>query len=461
MTEPRRLLERYEVLEEIARGGMAIVHMARLVGPAGFCKNVAVKRLHAQYARDPEFVAMFLDEARLAARIHHPNVVQTLDVAMSEGELFVMMEYIDGASLAQLARGFEEGVAPPIAVAIMASVCSGLHAAHEARGSKGEPLEIVHRDVSPQNVLVGRDGVPRVLDFGIAKAVSRSRTTQAGEIKGKLPYMSPEQLRAESVDRRTDVYAAGVVLWELCAGRALFHADDPGGIVGKVLVGKVEPPSQYNPAVPPALDAVVLRALDRDRDARFATAHDLAVALEEAVAPATVRAVAAWVGERAKKALAANAALLERIEAATLRTAPAPRPEEEIERRRDLEQGTARSVITSMPPEVTGSASSARRVATIAVVIAVAGAAAAAIALRDRDMPQVARAFGPFDVSAPAVAAPSVLPVASAAASAEPSASVSIKAPVTAPLGAQPRGNCTPPHTIGKDGVKRFKPWCL
>jgi serine/threonine protein kinase len=214
------IIGRYALSEEIAHGGMATVHIGRLRGSAGFARTVAIKRPHPQYARDPEFVAMFVDEARLAARIHHPNVVSTLDVVAREGELFLVMEYVQGESLSRLvhlARQRRERVPEPMVASIVAGVLHGLHAAHEARGEGGELLGLVHRDVSPQNVLVGTDGVARVLDFGVAKAAGRIHTTRNGELKGKLAYMSPEQLCGE-VTRMTDVYAAGVVLWEALAG---------------------------------------------------------------------------------------------------------------------------------------------------------------------------------------------------------------------------------------------------
>ena len=223
-----RIAGRYVLCDEIAHGGMATVYVGRLVGSAGFARTVAIKRLHAAYARDPDFVSMFVDEARLAARIHHPNVVSTLDVVALEGELFLVMEYIQGESLARLERlASDRGDRIPEAMAasMIAGILHGLHAAHEARDERGEPLGIVHRDVSPQNVLVGVDGVARVLDFGIAKAAGRIQTTRDGQLKGKLAYMSPEQLRGE-VTRTTDVYAAGVVLWEALTGRQLFVGEN-------------------------------------------------------------------------------------------------------------------------------------------------------------------------------------------------------------------------------------------
>jgi len=288
---------RYALYGEIASGGMATVHYGRLLGPVGFSRTVAIKRLHAQYAKDPEFAAMFLDEARLAARIRHPNVVQTLDVVALDGELFLVMDYIQGESLGRLIRASSAKKQPlplEIVSSIICGVLHGLHAAHEATNEHGEPLTIVHRDVSPQNVLVGADGVPRVLDFGVAKAAGRMQTTREGQLKGKIAYMSPEQLRAGTVDRRTDVYAAGVVLWETLVRKHLFSGDSEGAVVTKVLEHVVPAPSTLNPDVPSSIDAIVLRAIERDPEKRFATTRQMALALEAAIPIASPTRVTEW-----------------------------------------------------------------------------------------------------------------------------------------------------------------------
>src|ERR1700729_765840 len=194
---PVRIVGRYALYGELASGGMATVHLGRLLGPVGFSRTVAIKRLHAQFAKDPEFVSMFLDEARLAARIRHPNVVQTLDVVATEGELFVVMDYVQGESLSRLLRASRTVGPIPVRVAsaILCGALHGLHAAHEATDEHGVPLGLVHRDMSPQNVLVDVDGSARVLDFGVAKAAGRTQTTGRGKIKGKLRYMAPEQIQ--------------------------------------------------------------------------------------------------------------------------------------------------------------------------------------------------------------------------------------------------------------------------
>src|ERR1700722_14969633 len=223
---------RYALYAEIASGGMATVHLGRLMGTGGFSRTVAIKRLLPQLARDPDFVAMFMDEARVAARIRHPNVVPTLDVLAADGQLLLVMEYVHGESLGRLLRTLRaerKRVPPAIASAILCGALHGLTAAPEAKSSgEGEPLGIVHRDVSPQNVLVGVDGVARVLDFGIAKAAGRTQTTREGNVKGKFAYMAPEQMNGEAVGRATDVYAAAVCLWETLTGERLFDADTEG-----------------------------------------------------------------------------------------------------------------------------------------------------------------------------------------------------------------------------------------
>jgi serine/threonine-protein kinase len=297
-SRPILRIGRYELLDEIASGGMASIHLGRQIGDAGFVRTVAIKRLHPQFARDPGFVAMLLDEARLASRIQHPCVVSPTDVVSSEGELFVVMDYVAGESLGRLTDAtheIEERVSLPIVCRVLVDVLHGLHAAHDACDERGQPLCIVHRDVSPQNILVGVDGRARVIDFGVAKAAVRSQTTREGELKGKLAYMAPEQIQDHEVDRRCDVYAASVVLWEMLAHRPLFRAGSEGALLGKVMEGAVVPPSRHDSRIPADLDRIVVRGLARDPEARFATAGQLAAAIEAAVGLAAESEVAAWV----------------------------------------------------------------------------------------------------------------------------------------------------------------------
>lgn len=296
---------------------MSSVHLGRLRGPAGFGRTVAIKRLHPQFARDPEFVSMMLDEARLVSRITHPSVVATLDVVHTDSDLFLILEYVPGETLAALHRLLSsQRKRMPLHVArgIGSSVLLGLDAAHEAADEDGRPLGIVHRDVSPQNVIVGTDGVARVLDFGIAKAVGSSHQSEAGEVKGKVAYMAPEQLQGGVIGRASDVYGASVVLWEMLTGRRLFDNADKSQIAFLVGAGAVRSARSVEPEVPEDLDAIVMRGLDLEPARRFATARAMATALEASGRVATPREIAAWVGEVARESLAERAARVANIE---------------------------------------------------------------------------------------------------------------------------------------------------
>ncbi len=309
---------RYTLFGEIASGGMATVHYGRQLGSAGFQRIVAVKRLHPHLGKDDEFRNMFLDEARIAARIHHPNAASILDVvSLPDGELMIVMEYIAGESLSRLLRRVREDsdlVPPAVASAIMCDVLQGLHAAHEAKNEAGEALGIIHRDVSPHNVLVGADGITRIVDFGIAKARGRIHATREGQVKGKLAYMPPEQLRGQGIDRRCDIFATGVVLWEALTARRLFSADSEGETVTNVLERAVTPPSEIVKTIPPALDAVVMRALARDPAKRFATARDMATAIEGALVVGSARAVGTWIQTVSGEVIAERAAVVAKLE---------------------------------------------------------------------------------------------------------------------------------------------------
>ncbi|NUO53011.1 MAG: serine/threonine protein kinase [Polyangiaceae bacterium] len=283
--DPRRRLDRYELIGEIATGGMATVYLARRGGVGGFQRFVAIKRLHPHLQNEPEFVEMFLDEARLAALIHHPNVVPILEVGENEAGYYLVMEYVEGDTLSRIvARTMSMGQLPPrhVALRILLDTIAGLHAAHELRDDRGQLLGLVHRDVSPQNVLVGVDGTARITDFGVARASSRLTSTAHGKLKGKLAYMAPEQTRGDELDRRTDLFAMGIILWEVLCGRRLFKADSEAATLQRILVEPVRAPSEVVPSIPKPFDAVVLRSLDRDPERRFQTAADLADALEDA-----------------------------------------------------------------------------------------------------------------------------------------------------------------------------------
>jgi eukaryotic-like serine/threonine-protein kinase len=301
VTSVRPLLSvgRYEIYDRIASGGMAAVHVGMLmVGQtSGMARPVAIKRLHPHLAKDPEFVAMFLDEAKLAARLSHQNIVPTLDVITQGGEVFLVMEYVAGESLATVLRTLNERrQLPPIeiAAAVVFDALQGLGAAHRATNELGKPLGIVHRDISPQNVMVGADGLSRLLDFGIAKAEDRAQYTREGQIRGKIAYLAPEQLRSVPASPRTDLFSMGVVLWESLTARQLFQAPTGAQLVTRVLECQVPPASQFNPRVTPELDQLLARALHRNPEARFQSADEMTAALEAVTRPRLRRDVAAW-----------------------------------------------------------------------------------------------------------------------------------------------------------------------
>jgi serine/threonine-protein kinase len=286
---------------------MATIHLGRLLGPVGFSRTVAIKRLHPSLAKDPEFVRALLDEARLATRIRHPNVVPTLDLVATEGEVFVVMEFVLGESLdklMRLAQSRGDAIPLPITATVIVGALHGLHAAHEACDERGEPLGIVHRDVSPHNVLVGIDGAAHVIDFGVAKASGRAQVTAEGRIKGKLSYMPPEQLMGNALDRRADVFAASIIMWEMLTGQRLFQGIDQRDVVARVMRGKVDAPRKHVPSLSGALDAIVMRGLTRDLSRRFATARDMAVAIESETPLAPASQVASWVEALARDVLA-------------------------------------------------------------------------------------------------------------------------------------------------------------
>jgi serine/threonine-protein kinase len=301
-----QVVGRYAIYDQIAFGAMATVHLGRLLGTAGFARTVAVKRLHPSLVGDPEFQATLIDEARLASRIHHPNVVTTIDVVSAEGELLLVMEYVRGESLARLLRSERAAghdVSPAIVSAILVGVLQGLDAAHEVTNEHGERLGLVHRDVSPQNILVGVDGLARLIDFGVAKARGRLQSTEAGIIKGKLAYMSPEQLGVGKVSAATDVYAASVVLWEALTGQRLFSGDSEAALARKVVAGATDPPSNFVPGLSSDLDAVVMKGLALRPSDRFQTAREMAHALQRATPPAFASEVGEWCVGAAKQAL--------------------------------------------------------------------------------------------------------------------------------------------------------------
>jgi serine/threonine-protein kinase len=297
---PGMLLDRYELLCPLAQGGMGAVWLARYSGKFGFSRLVVVKVMLPQFARDEQMRTMFIDEARIAAEITHPNVVATIDVGEQDGVLFLVMEWVDGDSLSRLVKQVSanhERVPAGVVLKIASDVCSGLHAAHEQRDSEGELRGVVHRDVSPQNVLLATNGRAMLIDFGIAKANKRiSEATAFGRVKGKLSYMSPEQARTQAVDRRADVFAVGAVLYELFAGIPPFERENDVQTIVRLTRGGPAPPLPRE--TPQAVQSIVMRAVALDANERFQTAAELGDAIVHAMhqigAPTTDHEVARY-----------------------------------------------------------------------------------------------------------------------------------------------------------------------
>ncbi len=276
----RRIAEsvgRYDVLGRLASGGMAEILLAALEGPGGFRKVVVIKRILPHLADKEEFRQMFLDEARIVASLRHPNIVQVTELGRDDGELFLVMEYLEGEPLAQLIRRTRREkipLDPALLAHVMASACAGLHAAHEY-SEDGVVQDLVHRDISPQNLFVTYDGSVKLLDFGVAKAANRYTHTSTGQLKGKFGYMSPEQCLAKEVDRRTDIFAMGVVLWEGLTRRRLFKRENELLVFKAICEDPIPPPRALYPDIPESLDAIAVKALNRDREDRYESAADM------------------------------------------------------------------------------------------------------------------------------------------------------------------------------------------
>ena len=517
MGETPQRIGRYLLFEPFAVGGMATVHLGRLVGPIGFSRTVAIKRLHPAFARDPEIVAMLMDEARLAARIRHPNVAAVIDVLSVDDELCLVMEYVHGLSLAMVERvaGTEWPPPRPIAVGIGIQILLGLHAAHEACNEHGAPLAIVHRDVSPQNIVVGTDGGTRLIDFGVAKALWRSQSSHTGQLKGKIQYMAPEQLRGRPIDRRADVFAAGIVLWEMLTGRRLFEAIEPGAVLDLVLRAEIPLPSHYADGISTQLDAVVMRALSRPCDMRFPTASAMAAELEALRMAATHPEIARWMEHVASASLAERVQALAAVEnhelepeetpswiarhlvdvdAATMATMPTATRSNLV----PLEPSTSPTLRSSDSPTIswTPPAPPVRRGRTrrwarltMGALVAVGTAALVAPLLSSSARHRVTPVFSPSEkpsvalpidlaelaspseqrtvsssplVLAPprSVAKPSRLPRPAAMTPSKGSVETAPSAPLPAPS-AEPIKGCVPPFDIDPDGVRVYKLRCL
>jgi serine/threonine protein kinase len=281
---PGDKLGKYDLIRQIAVGGMAELYLARTVGIEGFEKLVVVKRILPQYATNAAFVNMFLNEARLAATLHHPNIAQVYDIGQEQGDFFFSMEYVHGEDLGHLVSAASENGVPislDVALTLCAGLCAGLHHAHEKAGPDGQPLLVVHRDVSPSNVLVSYDGAVKLVDFGIARVSSAPSSTQGG-LKGKIAYMSPEQCRGRTaLDRRSDIFSVGTILYELTTGQLPFRDETEYAVLSMIVNQDAEPPSKIVPEYPPALEAIVMRALARDPAQRYPSALALQGDLED------------------------------------------------------------------------------------------------------------------------------------------------------------------------------------
>jgi serine/threonine protein kinase len=481
-----RVVGRYQIGPAIGSGGMATVHLGRLFASAGFSRTVAIKQLRPVHSADAELSAMLLDEARLASRIRHPNVVAPLDVVVVQDETFIVMEYVHGESLSGVIRLLGGTPVPPaIAAAIMGQVLLGLHAAHRATSEDGQPLALVHRDVSPQNIMLTPDGVARLVDFGVAKTQTSVHVTERGFLKGKLGYIAPEQVAMEPVDRRTDLFAAGVVLWEMLTGQRLFLADTVEGSIDKLSKLEVLPPSQLVPGPTPALDHVVKKSLARDPADRFADAHEMAVALASAAEAASPLELGAWINEVASEVLAQRVEKLADFEARPLSEltvdlpiarpgAAAPRtpPAGGIE----LDSSSRSLARAGAHPSPQGRRGRAEMTTAIALALAALGIATLSL-MRQRERDDTRLAVQPLTTSSePAPPPPQVAPpfegalaastdgeshVPAATPSQEPRPSKAIRTRSGGAPREKPQRPCTIPYSIDKKGVKRFNAECF
>ncbi len=449
-------LGNYQPLVQLASGGMATVYVARHAGAAGFERLVVIKRVHPHLLTNREFHDMFRDEARVCSTIRHPNVIALVDVVEADNELFLVLEYVESLSLSQLitaARDVRNEPLPAAVIArILADALAGLHAAHEARDLRGTKLDVVHRDVSPQNIIVGLDGTSRLIDFGIAKAASRISVTNSGVVKGKLRYMSPEQVRQKPLDRRADIWAAGVVLFESLTGRKLFLGDDDGDIAIGILMGEIPAPSSIVTGLPPALDDVVSRALARDREERFQTALEFQEALERAIVPIAAREVGSTVEALGREVFDARRKELHDVLEGRPKDEPASASPKSVDSRRAHTPSNAPTRIEATP---------SRRWLVVAIValLLVVGTGVGAMAMKKTPAPVSG------DVPPPALSsvASELAPPSSTLISPPPgSAEANVAASSTASLATSasaPRTNRRPLRTVPTSDLHRKNPY--
>ena len=500
----------YTLHVKIGMGGMASVYLGWLSGAADFSRVVAIKRMHPQYTIDEQFAERFRDEARLSARLSHPNIVQVFDVVERSKELLIVMEYVHGVSLGALAGDTVlagRKLPPNVVAGVLVPALHGLHTAHEATDETGRPIGLVHRDFSPQNIMVSADGHSKILDFGIAKAQTHVHVTSSGQFSGKLGYSSPEQISGETMDRRADVFAAGIVLWEMLVGERLFQA--PGmsdaRALQRILRQPIPAPSSINSAVPSKLDLVVARALERDPERRFASARELAFEIEAAVEMAGPPTVATWVESACAKRMTKLTRLFDSTRQHMARTrqavplpaavamglaVPANPPFEEVE-------GSAETVHVREPDAVKKRSKKSIAIAA-AIVALVAGVSLRKLVFGGPHSSRLVQApsiVAPSSVEAPPPARPApvaaeILPLAevsSPGAAVAPPTPPTIEKPNEAPLRTRARAggphrpslaktharqpmakakgpatpNCDPPTYIDAEGIRIFKDECL
>ena len=458
-------LGRYALYVPLGMGGHASVHLGVARGREPV--PVAIKRLHDRFARNPQAIGRLYDEVRLVRQVQHPNAVRVLELVSDGDDTLAVFEYVHGEPLSRLLREIREsgaGVPLPIAAAIAYDALLGLHAAHNAKSPEGHPLELVHRDVGPENILVGADGVARITDFGIAKAAGRMNSTQDGGIRGKLVYLAPEQVGGE-VDRRTDIYAVGLTLWEMLTDKRPLEADNEAAIVVRALDPRIVPPSTVNPKVPPELDAIVMKALAKAPGDRYRSASSFAAALQRAVPIAEPAEVSAWVRRLAGTGLDRRWEQLQQMLASEAAGATALGP--------DTLDAATNSLAAAVPvaPE---------RRSRSATVAWLATFAALAFAVYGRVAVTPAEPAPALQTAPPAAADPVVAPEAvaappavepPAAADSDARAAVASGAPAAEPVKpvvkpvrrahAAATGDCDPPTYVDAQGIKRYKPACL
>lgn len=460
-----RSVERYTLFEEIALGGMGAVHLGLLEGAAGFRRPVAIKRPHLLYGRRAANDQL-QQEAWLGSRVRHPNVVPVLDLIETGGNLFLVMEFVLGETLAGLAQKRDMPIG--VAVAILCEVLAGLHAVHTAAGEDGRALGIVHRDVSPQNIIVGADGFTRILDFGVAKCLAPDgtgrETTKAGLVKGKPGYMAPEQLISGTVDVRTDIFSAGVVLWEALARRRLFRGHEPAQILSKLAAVGVPPPSAFNSSVTPSLDAVVARAVHSNPTSRFQSADEFAEQLLAAVPSAAVGRVRGYVEATAPLRLARQRSLLRRLE---LSPPSQPEPRRSLRSRSRLQGGKLLGATSLGLLLLAGAAYAFTRCARRSAEWSASPITAEGFVQKTiPNASAVPSTHVPASTREDAAGSRNSLGgIANRGAAQTPSRPDNTKQPAMLkapaprhPIAAPP--TCDPPYWVDSDGIKRVKSWC-